>query len=229
MKLGEMGYNIIINYHSDKSKQLTENIIKTLNTKYKVEGYGIQADISSYEECQKIVKMAEEKFKGNIDVLVNNAGIASSNVPFTEMKKEQYMSIINTNLLGTFHMCHLVVPYMVKAKKGCVINMSSIGGLMGVAGQVDYCASKSGIIGMTRALAVEFAKDNIRVNCISPGMILTDLLKHIDKEKNEALAKCIPLGKIGKVEDVSNVVEFLIKNDYMTGQSVSPNGGIIMP
>ena len=145
------------------------------------------------------------------------------------MKKEQYMSIINTNLLGTFHMCHLVVPYMVKAKKGCVINMSSIGGLMGVAGQVDYCASKAGIIGMTRALAVEFAKDNIRVNCISPGMILTDLLKHIDKEKNEALAKTIPLGKIGKVEDVSNAVEFLIKNEYMTGQSVSPNGGIIMP
>ena len=229
MKLGEMGYNIIINYNSDKSKQLTENIIKTLNTKYKVNGYAIQADISSFEECQKIVKMAEEKFKGNIDVLVNNAGIASSNVPFTEMKKEQYMSIINTNLLGTFHMCHLVVPYMVKAKKGCVINMSSIGGLMGVAGQVDYCASKSGIIGMTRALAVEFAKDNIRVNCISPGMILTDLLKHIDKEKNEALAKTIPLGKIGKVEDVSNAVEFLIKNEYMTGQSVSPNGGIIMP
>ncbi len=126
-------------------------------------------------------------------------------------------------------MCHLFVPYMVKAKKGCVINVSSIGGLMGVPGQVDYCASKAGIIGMTRGLAVEFAKDNIRFNCICPGMILTDMLRNIDKNKVEALAKFIPLGKIGKVEDISSVVEFLIKNDYMTGQSVSPNGGIIMP
>ena len=228
MKLGEMGYDIIINYHSDKSKPLTDKIIDTLNKKYKVKGYAVQADISSYDECQKLVKESLKKFS-KIDVLVNNAGIASSNVPFTKMKYEQYTSIINTNLFGTFHMCHLVVPYMVKAKKGNIINISSMGGLMGVAGQADYCASKAGIIGMTRALAVEFAKDNIRCNCVCPGLIMTDMLRNVDKEKNDALAKTIPLGKIGNIEDVSSCIEFLIKNDYMTGQSISPNGGIIMP
>ena len=156
-KLGQMGYNVIINYVSDKSKVLADKIIETLNKKYKVKGYAIQADISKYEECQKVVKFAYDKL-GHIEVLVNNAGISSPNVPFTEMSVEQYTKVIGVNLFGTFHMCHLVVPYMVKAKKGCVINISSIGGLMGVAGQVDYCASKSGVIGMTRGLAVEFAQ-----------------------------------------------------------------------
>ena len=126
-------------------------------------------------------------------------------------------------------MCHLVVPYMVKVKKGCIINISSIGGLMGVAGQVDYCASKAGIIGMTKALAVEFAKDNIRFNCICPGMIWTDMLKNVDKEKVEELAKAIPLGRIGNTEETSSCLELLIKNEYITGQYISPNGGIFMP
>ena len=145
--------------------------------------------------CQKIVKFAYDKL-GHIDVLVNNAGISSPNVPFIQMPVEQYMKVISTNLLGTFHMCHLVVPHMVKDKKGCVINISSIGGLMGVAGQADYCASKSGIIGMTRALSLEFAKENIRFNCICPGMIWTDLLRNIDKEKLDALAKTVPFSAI---------------------------------
>jgi len=229
MKLGEMGFNIVINYHSDSSKKLLDKIIETLEKKYKVKGYGIQADVSQYEGCKKIVDFAVKKFNGKIDVLVNNAGISSSNVPFTKIKYEEYMSVINTNFFGTFHMCHLVVPYMVKEKKGCVINNSSVGGLMGVAGQVDYCASKAGIIGMTRALAVEFAKDNIRFNCICPGMVMTDMLKNIDKDKLEAFAKTVPLGKYGDVEDISSALEFLIKNEFMTGQYISPNGGLFIP
>jgi len=227
-KLGEMGYNVIINYHSDKSKVLTNKIIETLDRKYKVKGYGIQADISKYEECQKLVKFAYDKLD-HIDVLVNNAGIASPNVPFTKMSVDQYTQVIGVNLFGTFHMCHLVVPHMAKAKKGCVINISSIGGLMGVAGQVDYCASKSGVIGMTRALALEFAKENIRFNCICPGMMWTDLLRGINKDKLEALAKNIPIGKIGEIADAASTMEFLIKNEYMTGQYISPNGGLFIP
>ena len=227
-KLGEMGYNIIINYHSDSSKTLTDKIIETLDKKYKVKGYAFQADISKYEDCQKLIKFAYDKL-GHIDVLINNAGISSSNIPFTKMTVEQYTSIIGLNLLGTFHMCHLIVPHMVKAKKGCVINISSIGGLMGVAGQVDYCASKSGIIGMTRALAVEFAKENIRFNCICPGLIMTDMFRNIDKDKMDAFAANIPVGRIGDVTDVATTMEFLIKNEYMTGQYISPNGGIFIP
>lgn len=229
LKLGEMGYNVFINYVSDKSKELTEKLIKTLEIKYKVRGFGFKADVSKYEDCKKLVEAAAQKFNGKIDVLVNNAGVASSNVPFTDIKYEEYMKVIEINLLGTFHMCHLVVPYMLKQKKGCVINSSSVGGLMGVAGQVDYCASKAGIIGMTRALAMEYGKQNIRFNCICAGMIWTDLLKSIKKDKLEALAQFIPLGTIGKVEDASNAMEFLIKNEYMTGQYISPNGGLFMP
>ena len=127
-KLGEMGYNVIINYNSDKSKALTDKIIETLDRKYKVKGYAVQGDVSKYEDCQKIVKFAYDKL-GHIDVLVNNAGIASPNVPFTKMTVEQYTKVIGVNLFGTFHMCHLVVPHMVKAKKGCVVNVSSVGGL----------------------------------------------------------------------------------------------------
>ena len=228
LKLGEMGYNVIINYHSEKSKPLTDKIIETLDKKYKVKGYAVQADIATYEGCQKIVKFAYDKL-GHIDVLVNNAGISSSNVPFIQMPVDQYMKVITTNLLGTFHMCHLVVPHMVKDKKGCVVNISSVGGLMGVAGQADYCASKAGIIGMTRALALEFAKENLRFNCICPGMMWTDMLRNIDKDKLEAFAKGVPLGRMGEVEDAATTMEFLIKNEYMTGQYISPNGGIFIP
>ena len=229
LKLGEMGYDVFINYVSDKSKELTDKIIEKLEKKYKVKGFGFKADVSKYEDCKKLVEAAAKIFNGKIDVLVNNAGIASSNVPFTDIKYEEYMKVIETNLLGTFHMCHFVVPYMLKQKKGCVINSSSVGGLMGVAGQVDYCASKAGIIGMTRALAVEYGKQNIRFNCICAGLIMTDLLKSIKKDKLDAFAQSIPLGKIGNVEDTSNAMEFLIKNEYMTGQYISPNGGVFIP
>ena len=126
-------------------------------------------------------------------------------------------------------MCHLVIPHMLKEKKGCIVNSSSIGGIMGVAGQTDYCASKAAILGMTRALAMEYGKQNIRINSICAGMIWTDLLKQVKKDKVEALEKNIPLGYIGKVEDVVSCMELLIKNQYMTGQYISPNGGLFMP
>ena len=229
LKLGEMGYNVLINYVSDKSKILTDELINKLKNQYKVKGYGFKADVSKYEDCKKLVDEAVRLFSGKIDVLVNNAGIASSNVPFTEIKYEEYMKVINTNFFGTFHMCHLVIPHMLKEKKGCIVNSSSIGGIMGVAGQTDYCASKAAILGMTRALAMEYGKQNIRINSICAGMIWTDLLKQVKKDKVEALEKNIPLGYIGKVEDVVSCMELLIKNQYMTGQYISPNGGLFMP
>lgn len=228
LKLGEMGYQVVINYRSDSSKALTEKIIETLKEKYGVEGLAVQADVSKYEDCGKLVDAAVEKFGEKIDVLVNNAGI-TNNSPFCELSKESYMSVLETNLISAFHMCHFVVPYMVKANEGCVISTSSIGGLMGVANQADYCASKSGLIGMTRALAMEFGKQNIRFNCICPGMIWTDMLRGVNQDEVQALAASIPNGKIGDVDDIALAMEFLIKDKYMTGQYVSPNGGIYMP
>ncbi|MCD7711579.1 MAG: SDR family oxidoreductase [Firmicutes bacterium] len=228
LKLGEMGYNVVINYRSESSKALTEKLVATLGEKYGVEGYAVRADVSKYEDCEALVKAAVEKFGEKIDVLVNNAGI-TNNSPFCELSHESYMAVIETNMLSAFHMCHFVVPYMVKANEGCVISTSSIGGLMGVANQADYCASKSGLIGMTRALAMEFGKQNIRFNCICPGMIWTDMLRGVNQDEVAALAQSIPAGKIGDVDDIANAMEFLIKDKYMTGQYVSPNGGIYMP
>ncbi len=228
MKLGEMGYNVVINYRSDSSKALTEKLVDTLKEKYGVEGYAVQADVSKYEDCEKLVKAAVEKFGEKIDVLVNNAGI-TNNAAFCDLPREKYMAVLETNLISAFHMCHFVVPYMVKAGGGCVINTSSIGGLMGVANQADYCASKAGLIGMTRALAMEFGKQHIRFNCICPGMIWTDMLRGVNQDEVQALKMGIPMGDIGDVDDIAIAMEFLIRDKYMTGQYVSPNGGIYMP
>lgn len=228
MKLGEMGYNVVINYRSDSSKALAEALIEKLQSQYGVKGAAFQADVSKYEDCEKLVASAVETFGEKIDVLINNAGI-TNNAPFCDLPREKYMAVLETNLISAFHMCHFVVPYMVKAGGGCVISTSSIGGLMGVANQADYCASKSGLIGMTRALAMEFGKQNIRFNCICPGMIWTDMLRGVNQDEVAALAQAIPMGKIGDVADIAGAMEFLIKNEYMTGQYVSPNGGIYMP
>lgn len=227
-KLGEMGYNVVINYRSDSSKALTETILANLKERYGVDGLAVQADVSKYADCGKLVEAAVARFGEKIDVLVNNAGI-TNNAKFTELPYERYMAVMETNLMSAFHMCHFVVPYMVKAGGGCVVSTSSIGGLMGVANQADYCASKAGLIGMSRALAVEFSKQNVRFNCICPGMIWTDMLRGVNQDEVAALAQSIPLGRIGDVEDIAGALEFLIKNKYMTGQYVSPNGGIYMP
>lgn len=228
LRLGQMGYNVVINYRSDSSKALTEALIAKLKKEYDVEGVAVQADVSRYEDCEKLVKAAVEAFGEKIDVLVNNAGI-TNNAPFCELPREKYMAVLETNLISAFHMCHFVVPYMVKANGGCVVNTSSIGGLMGVANQADYCASKAGLIGMTRALALEFAKHNIRFNCICPGMIATDMLRGGDPKAIAEQVEAVPLGRVGSVEDIADTMEFLIHNQYMTGQYVSPNGGIYMP
>lgn len=228
LRLGQMGYNVVVNYRSNSSKELAEALIARLKEEHGVETIAVQADVSRYEDCEKLVQSAVDAFGEKIDVLINNAGM-NSRSPFCELTREKYTAVLETNLFSAFHMCHFVVPYMVKANGGCVINTSSVRGLMGSAQQADYCASKAGLIGMTRALALEFAKHNIRFNCICPGMIWTDMLRGVNQDEVAALAQSIPMGKIGNVEDIANAMEFLIKDEYMTGQYVSPNGGIYMP
>jgi len=228
LKLAEMGYNVGINFVSQKSKELADNLIERIRSEYGVDGIAIQADVSKYEECKKVVDAFVNKFGNQIDVLVNNAGI-TNNLSFLKITPEQYTNVINVNLMSYLHMCHLVLPFMAEAKSGCIINTSSIGGLMGVSEQADYCASKSGVIGLTRALAMEFGKQGIRVNSIAPGMIWTDMLKSVDQAAVEYLKTTIPQGEIGDVSDISGAMAYLIEAKYMTGQTVSPNGGIIMP
>ncbi|WP_029233359.1 SDR family NAD(P)-dependent oxidoreductase [Butyrivibrio sp. VCB2006] len=230
LKLGELGYNVVINYRSESSKALSDAIAEKLTKEYGVEALVVKADVSKYEDCEALVKAAIEKFGENIDVLVNNAGI-TNNCNFIDITREQYENVINTNLMSFLHMSHLVLPHMVnhssKDDQCCIINTSSIGGLIGVINQADYCTSKAGIIGLTRALALEFAGKGIRVNAIAPGMIMTDMLRGVNQEELKALAATIPQGFIGDTSDIAGALGYLLTAPYVTGQVISPNGGIV--
>ncbi len=230
LKLGEEGFNVVINYRSDSSKELSEKLAEKIKSTYKVETLVVKADVSKYEDCEHLIKETVNKFGDKIDVLVNNAGI-TNNCNFVDIKKEQYENVINTNLMSFLHMTHLTLPYMVnhssKDSQCCIVNTSSIGGLIGVINQADYCASKAGIIGFTRALALEFAGRGIRVNAIAPGMIMTDMLRGVNQDELKALAGTIPQGYIGDVSDIAGALGYILNAPYLTGQVISPNGGIV--
>ena len=231
LKLGEMGYNVVINYRSPSSKALSDEIAKELEEKYHVETLVVKADVSKYEECENLVKETIKKFGDKIDVLVNNAGI-TNNCNFIDITKEAYERVISTNLMSFLHMSHLVLPYMVnhsdKEHQCSIVNTSSVGGMTGVINQADYCAAKSGVIGLSRALALEFAKRGIRVNVIAPGMIMTDMLRGVNQDELRALASTIPEGYIGDVSDIAGALEYILKAPYLTGQVISPNGGFVL-
>ena len=231
--LGKLGYNVVINYRSDSSKALSDTIADSLKKEYGVETAVVGAAVSRYEDCEALVKATIDRFGENIDVLVNNAGI-TNNCNWIDIKREDYENVINTNLMSFLHMTHLVLPHMINHsskeadKQCCIVNTSSVGGLTGVINQADYCASKSGIIGLTRALALEFAGRGVRVNAIAPGMIMTDMLRGVNQDELNALAGTIPQGFIGDVADISGALEFILTAPYLTGQVISPNGGFVL-
>lgn len=230
-KLGELGYNVVINYRSDSSKALSEKIAEELACKYHVETLVVRADVSKYEDCEQLVNAAVKKFGENIDVLVNNAGI-TNNSNWVDITHDAYERVIATNLISALHMTHLVIPHMInhssKESQCCIINTSSVGGLTGVINQADYCASKSGLIGLTRALALEFAGRGVRVNAIAPGMIMTDMLRGVNQAELNALAATIPEGYIGDVSDIAGAMAYILTAPYVTGQVISPNGGFVL-
>ena len=226
LKLGELGYNVVINYRSDSSKALSDNLAKEITDKFGVETLVVRADVGIYEDCEALIKATIDKFGDKIDVLVNNAGI-TNNCNFIDIKKEDYINLVNVNLISLMHMCHLALPHMVDHDSS-IINISSVGGLVGVLNQADYCATKSGVIGLSRALAVEYAGRKVRVNVIAPGMIMTDMLRGVNQDELNALASTIPLGYIGEPEDIAGALEYLVKSPYVTGQLLSPNGGFVM-
>ena len=214
LKLGELGYNVAINYRSDSSKQLTEDLVEELKSEYGV------------EDCEKLVNAAVEAFGEEIDALVNNAGI-TNNCNFIDLQPEEYERVINTNLVSMMHMCHLALPYMVD-RDTAIVCTASVGGLTGVINQADYCAAKTGVIGLCRALALEFAPRKVRVNSIAPGMIMTDMLKGVNQDELNALAATIPLGHIGEPKEIAGALEYILTADYLTGQVISPNGGFVL-
>lgn len=224
IRLANAGFDIALNYRKEND-DLT-------NTKSEIEKAGVdclpvQGDISSFEDCERIAKEIFDKF-GKIDVLVNNAGI-TKDMLLMRMKPEDFLSVVDVNLIGTFNMTRNVVPYMVKARSGRVVNISSVVGIEGNAGQTNYSASKAGIIGFTKSLARELGSRNILVNAVAPGFIETDMTAVLSDSVRDEIAKKISLKRMGTAEDVAGVVEFLCgeASSYVTGTVIPVTGGLI--
>lgn len=222
-ELAGLGYTIIFTYNEsqEKAKEIQELCTKQ---GYNVENYKVNA--SKKEEIKEFAKIVLEKYK-NIDVLINNAGISQTKI-FQDITDQDWDNIINTNLSSVFYMTREILPNMIQNKKGCIINISSIWGLVGASCEVHYSVSKAGIDGLTKALAKEVGASNIRVNSIAPGTIYTDMNKMYTKVEMDEIVQEIPLQKIGNPKDIARCVKWLIEDEYTTGQIISPNGGWII-
>lgn len=224
IKLAKEGYDIAINYR--KENEELANAKKEIEN-YNVKCLAVQGDVSNFDDTKRLVDEVINEF-GAIDVLVNNAGI-TKDMLILRMQKEDFESVINVNLTGTFNVTKNVVPYMMKKRSGRIINISSVVGISGNAGQTNYSASKAGIIGFTKSLAKEVASRNILVNAVAPGFIETDMTSVLKDDVKAEIAKNIPLRRMGTADDVANVVKFLASEDssYITGQVIQVDGGMI--
>lgn len=225
LKLASSGVNIVLNYRSSEDKAIeTEKEILSLG----VEVLRIKGDISKPNDVENLIDSAKKKF-GKIDIMVNNAGITKDTL-LLRMKEEDFDSVINVNLKGVFNCLKAITPVMVKQKEGKIINLSSVVGLVGNAGQVNYAASKAGVIGMTKSLAKEIGSRGITVNAVAPGFIETDMTDVLGDKFKEEAKKNIPLKRLGKAEDVAEVVAFLASDsaNYITGQVIHVDGGMVM-
>lgn len=218
--LAQNGIKVIANYN--KSKEQAEKLKKELEEKNIIIDI-IQADISKKEECEKIIEYTIKKY-GKIDILINNAGISKVQL-IDEVTEKDWNEMINTNLYSAFCMCQLAVPHMIKEKKGNIINISSVWGIVGASQEILYSITKAGMDGLTKALAKEVGPSNIKVNSIAPGYINTDMNKEISEEALNRIKEETPLEKIGEPIDIAKCVEWLINDNFTTGQVISINGG----
>ena len=222
-KLAKLNATVIVNYQG--SRERAEAVCGEI----KADGgkaVSYQCDVSDFNACQKFIKDIVAEYK-TIDILVNNAGITRDGL-IMAMSEENFDSVINTNLKGTFNCVKFASRFMIKQRSGKIINMSSVSGIMGNAGQANYSASKAGVIGLTKAAARELASRNINVNAIAPGFIETDMTDVLPDNVKESAVGNIPLGRFGKPEDIANAVAFLASpaSDYITGQVISVDGGM---
>ena len=192
------------------------------------EAHAIPLDVSNMTDFSRAIAEAADKF-GGIDILVNNAGIVKDNL-LLRMKEDDWDSVIDINLKGSFNGIKAVTPLMIKQRSGRIINISSVSGMMGNAGQANYSAAKAGMIGLTKTTARELASRNITVNAIAPGYIATDMTSYLDEKVKEDLIKHIPLGRIGEADEVAKTALFLCSDSagYITGQTIAVNGGLYM-
>lgn len=214
--LAKKGYRVILNYN--KSENYAQNVQKEL-----INVDIFKADVSKKEEAVSLINFAIEKY-GKIDVLINNAGISQSKL-FTDLTDEDWNNIINSNLNSAFFCSREAAKNMIHNKSGLIINISSIWGITGASCEVAYSTSKAALNGFTKALAKELGPSNIRVNAIAPGIINTDMNSYLSNEELESIKEEIPLERIGETIDISKCVEWLIEDNYTTGQIISINGG----
>lgn len=221
----ENGYNLLINYNN--SKKEAEELCQQLNSKGII-AYAYKADVSDRKQVDFMVEFCIKRFK-NIDLLINNAGVAQS-ILFTDITQDDWKRMIDINLTGVFNCTQSVVKYMISEKKGKIINISSIWGMVGGSCEVHYSTVKAGIIGFTKALAKELGPSNIQVNSIAPGVIQTDMLKGLNDKDLEELKYDTPLMRLGTADDIAECALFLAsdKADFITGQVISPNGGFVI-
>ncbi|HHW99921.1 MAG TPA: 3-oxoacyl-[acyl-carrier-protein] reductase [Acholeplasmataceae bacterium] len=224
-KLASLGATVVINYNS--SKTASEELVNELTS----QGHTvdcIQANVSKFAEAEKLINYTVEKF-GRVDILVNNAGITRDNL-IMRMNEEDFDQVIEVNLKGVWNLSKHVSRVMMKQRSGKIINISSVVAIMGNVGQSNYCASKAGVIGLTKSLARELAKRNITVNAVAPGFIKTKMTDVLDEKIVDQIANNIPLSRLGEPSDIANVVAFLASPlaDYITGQVLNVDGGLVM-
>lgn len=221
LAFAKQGCNIVLNYRSNVS----DDTIKEIEA-YNVKCMPLQGDVSDFATAAEIVKKAKKEF-GTVNVLVNNAGI-TKDMLLMRMSEEEFDSVIQTNLKGTFNMIRHVSSVMLKQRSGAIINMSSVVGVTGNAGQANYAASKAGVIGLTKATAKELAARGVTCNAIAPGFVETDMTAVLTDEQKSMMLEAIPLKRYGQVEDIANAAVFFAKNTYITGQVLNVDGGMVM-
>ncbi|SDI67751.1 3-oxoacyl-[acyl-carrier-protein] reductase [Natribacillus halophilus] len=226
LHLAKNGADVAVNYAG--SEQKASETAKECES-YGVNAFPIQADVADEEEVKALFKTVVDSF-GGLDVLVNNAGITRDNL-MMRMKADEWDEVMDTNLKGVFLCSKAAVRPMMKQRAGSIINIGSVTGSLGNPGQANYTAAKAGVIGLTKTLAREFSSRNIRVNVVAPGFIETEMTDVLEGEQTEALLSQIPLGELGRPEDVAEAVGFLAddKSRYMTGQTLHVDGGMYMP
>ena len=225
LQLARNGAKVVVNYAGNaKAAQEVADIIIANGG----EAFAVQADVGKAESVESLVKQTLDHY-GRIDILINNAGITRDNL-LMRMKEEDWDAVLDTNLKGIFLCTKAVSRIMMKQKSGRIINMTSVVGIMGNAGQANYAAAKAGVIGFTKSMAKELASRNITVNAIAPGFITTDMTAVLSEQVKEGLAASIPLGRLGGPEDVAYAAVFLSSDyaNYITGQTFNVDGGMVM-
>lgn len=225
LELAEQGAKVVVNYAGSQSA--AEEVVALIMEKGG-EAIAVQGDVAIYADVEKLVAATNETF-GRIDIVVNNAGITRDNL-LIRMKEEEWDSVLNTNLKGVFNVTKAVARPMMKQRAGRIINITSVVGLIGNAGQANYVSAKAGVIGLTKSNAKELASRGITVNAIAPGYIETDMTDKLTDDVRSKLFEAIPLARLGRPEDIAHTVSFLASDraGYITGQVLTVDGGMVM-